>query len=143
MFASRLAPWLARRGVHYGWLMVALTFLTTVCSSAAISLSGILVLPLVQEFGWGRADIGAVMGLMLLLFAGTAPFGGAIMLRYGLDGELLDLSRREVNGRQIKNAVKSCRGLALSRNEPMRFEHVESVLAILEKFQNHLQSEKS
>ena len=84
MFASRLAPWLTRRGVHYGWLMVALTFLTTVCSSAAISLSGILVLPLVQEFGWGRADIGAVMGLMLLLFAGTAPFGGAIMLRYGL-----------------------------------------------------------
>src|SRR3954454_10557314 len=84
MFASRVAPWLTRRGVHYGWLMVALTFLTTVCSSAAISLSGILVLPLIQEFGWGRADIGAVMGLMLLLFAGTAPFAGAIMLRYGL-----------------------------------------------------------
>jgi hypothetical protein len=84
MFASRLAPWLTRRGVHYGWLMLAMTFLTTVCSSAAISLSGILVLPLIQEFGWGRADIAAVMGLMLLLFAGTAPFAGAIMLRYGL-----------------------------------------------------------
>ena len=64
--------------------MVALTFLTTVCSSAAISLAGILVLPLIQEFGWGRADIAAVMALMLLLFAGTAPFAGAIMLRYGL-----------------------------------------------------------
>ena len=84
MFSSRLAPWLTRRGVHYGWLMLAMTFLTTVCSSAAISLSGILVLPLIQEFGWGRADIAAVMGLMLLLFAGTAPFAGAIMLRYGL-----------------------------------------------------------
>ena len=77
-------PWLTRRGIHYGWLMVAMTFLTTICSSAAISLSGILVLPLIQEFGWGRADIAAVMGLMLLLFAGTAPFAGAIMLRYGL-----------------------------------------------------------
>jgi MFS family permease len=64
--------------------MVAITFLTTVCSSAAISLAGILVLPLIQEFGWGRTDIAAVMGLMLLLFAGTAPFAGAIMLRYGL-----------------------------------------------------------
>jgi MFS family permease len=84
MFASRLAPILARRGIHYGWFMVALTFLTTVCSSAAISLAGILVLPLIQEFGWGRADIAAVMALMLLLFAGTAPFAGAIMLRYGL-----------------------------------------------------------
>src|SRR5437868_3625885 len=84
MFASRLAPWLSRRCIHYGWLMVAMTFLTTICSSAAISLSGILVLPLIQEFGWGRAEIAAVMGLMLLLFAGTAPFAGALMLRYGL-----------------------------------------------------------
>src|SRR5689334_10819734 len=84
MFASRLAPWLTRRGLHYGWLMLAMTFLTTICSSAAISLSGILVLPLIQEFGWGRAEIAAVMGLMLLLFAGTAPFAGALMLRYGL-----------------------------------------------------------
>lgn len=64
MFASRLTPWLTGRGVHYGWLMLAMTFLTTVCSSAAISLSGILVLPLIQEFGWGRGDIAAVMGLM-------------------------------------------------------------------------------
>ena len=84
MFASHLAAWLTRRGIHYGWFMVAITFLTTICSSAAISLAGILVLPLIQEFGWGRADIAAVMALMLLLFAGTAPFAGAIMLRYGL-----------------------------------------------------------
>jgi MFS family permease len=84
VFASHLAAWLTRRGIHYGWFMVAITFLTTVCSSAAISLAGILVLPLIQEFGWGRTDIAAVMGLMLLLFAGTAPFAGAIMLRYGL-----------------------------------------------------------
>jgi len=96
MFASRLAPWLTRRGVHYGWLMVALTFLTTVCSSAAISLSGILVLPLVQEFGWGRADIGAVMGLMLLLFAGTAPFGGAIMFRLFTSSARLPAEVRDV-----------------------------------------------
>ncbi len=84
MFASRLAPWLTRRGIHYGWFMVGITFLTTVCSSAAISLAGILVLPLVQEFAWSRADIAGVMGLMLLLFAATAPFAGALMLRYGL-----------------------------------------------------------
>jgi MFS family permease len=84
MFASRLAPWLTRRGIHYGWVMVGITFLTTVCSSATISLAGILVLPLVHDFGWSRADIAAVMGLTLLLFAGMAPFAGALMLRYGL-----------------------------------------------------------
>jgi len=84
MFASHLAPWLTRRGINYGWLMVGITFLTSVCSSAAISLAGILVLPLIEEFHWGRADIAAIMGLMLLLFAGMAPFAGALMLRYGL-----------------------------------------------------------
>jgi MFS family permease len=84
MFAPHVAPWLTRHGIHYGWFMVGITFLTTVCSSAAISLAGILVLPLIQEFGWSRADIAAVMGLMLLLFAGMAPFAGALMLRYGL-----------------------------------------------------------
>ncbi|HET7883181.1 MAG TPA: MFS transporter [Acetobacteraceae bacterium] len=84
MLAFPLARWLTRHGVHYGWVMVAITFMTTVCSSTAISLSGILVLPLIQEFGWGRANIAGVMGVMLLLFAGTAPFAGAILLRYGL-----------------------------------------------------------
>ena len=84
MFASHIARWLTRHRIHYGWFMVAITFVTTVCSSAALSLAGILVLPLVQEFHWGRADIAAVMGLMLLLFAGMAPFAGALMLRYGL-----------------------------------------------------------
>jgi MFS family permease len=84
MLASRLASFLTHRGIHYGWFMVGITFLTTVCSSAAVSLAGILVLPLIAEFGWGRADIAAVMGLMLLLYAGMSPFAGALMLRYGL-----------------------------------------------------------
>jgi MFS family permease len=84
MLASSVAPWLTRRGIHYGWIMVAITFVTTVCSSASISLAGILVLPLVGEFAWSRSEIAAVMGLMLLLYAGMAPFAGALLLRYGL-----------------------------------------------------------
>src|SRR5215470_9057095 len=38
MLAASLAPWLSRHGIHYGWLMVALTFLATVCTSAATTL---------------------------------------------------------------------------------------------------------
>jgi MFS family permease len=64
--------------------MVALTFLTTLCASAAVSLPGVLILPVSQEFGWGRGDIAGAIGLMLVLFAGTAPFAGALILRYGL-----------------------------------------------------------
>ena len=51
MLAATLAPWFARRGIHYGWVMIALTFVTAVCSSAAISLPGVILLPLTKEFG--------------------------------------------------------------------------------------------
>lgn len=67
-------------------MMVAITFLTTVCTSAAISLPGVMLLPVIGEFNWGRADFAGAMGLMLILFAATAPFGGAMLLHYGLRG---------------------------------------------------------
>lgn len=84
MLAASLAPWFSRRGIHYGWVMVALTFVTAVCSSAAIGMPGVLILPLSQEFGWTRGEISGAMALMLVLFGTMAPFGGALMLRYGL-----------------------------------------------------------
>ena len=84
MLAATLAPWFSRRGIHYGWVMVALTFLTAVCSSAAISLPGVILLPLTKEFGWTRGDISGAIALMLALFGLMAPFAGALILRYGL-----------------------------------------------------------
>lgn len=84
MLAQAIAPWLNRRGVHYGWVMVALTFVTAVCASSAIGMPGVLIVPLGNEFGWSRGDISGAMALMLFLFGGMAPFAGALMLRYGL-----------------------------------------------------------
>lgn len=84
MLATPLSPWLLQRGIHYGWVMVALTFLNAVCSSAATTLPGVLLLPMSEEFGWSRGDIAGAMGLMLTLFALAAPFAGATILRYGL-----------------------------------------------------------
>lgn len=84
MLASAIAPWFTRRGIHYGWVMVVLTFVTAVCSSAAISLPGVLIVHLNKEFGWTLGEISGSMALMLVLFGGMAPFAGALMLRYGL-----------------------------------------------------------
>ena len=84
MFAAALAPWFARRGIHYGWVMVALTFVTAVFSAGAVGMPAVLILPLSEEFGWTRGQISGAMALMLVLFGGMAPFGGALMLRYGL-----------------------------------------------------------
>ena len=84
MLAAALAPWFNRQGIHYGWVMVALTFLTVVCTSAAISLPGVLLLPIANEFGWSRSDISGATALMFVLVGGLAPFAGALMLRYGV-----------------------------------------------------------
>ena len=84
MLAASLAPWLARRGIHYGWVMVVLTFLTALCAAAGTGLPGILIVPISLEFHWTRGDISGALALMLAMFGTMAPFGGALMIRYGL-----------------------------------------------------------
>jgi len=54
-----------------------------------------------------------------------------------------ELCAAKINGRQIKNAVRSCQGLAQSRNEPMAFRHVKEVLGVMEQFEKDLKSEQS
>jgi sugar phosphate permease len=84
MLAGALARRLSRLGIHYGWVMVALSFVTTVCSTAAIGLPGVLLVPITEEFGWNRADVSGPIALMFVLIACVAPFSGALLLRYGL-----------------------------------------------------------
>ena len=51
--ASRsLARALAANGIHYGWLMVGLTFLLGMCLAGAMSIPGILLKPMSDDFGW-------------------------------------------------------------------------------------------
>ena len=57
MLASSLAAVLARRGIHYGWVIAAVIFLTMLTTAGAMGLPGALILPLDAEFGWGSAAI--------------------------------------------------------------------------------------
>jgi sugar phosphate permease len=83
MFANALARKLASRGIHYGWVMIALTLCFVVCSSAVMSIPGILLTPLSKEFGWSIGELSGPLGLRMALFGMVAPFAGALMLRYG------------------------------------------------------------
>jgi MFS family permease len=84
MLADRLARFLARRGVHYGWVVVAVTFLVMLATAASIGMPGVLIKPLGAEFGWSISTISGPLALRLLLFGLMAPFGAALMARYGL-----------------------------------------------------------
>lgn len=84
MFAAALQKTLARFGIHYGWVMVLIAFLTTVFSSAVGSVPQILILPMTKEFGWNISDVSVATALMYFILASLAPFGAALMLRIGV-----------------------------------------------------------
>lgn len=84
MLSSSLAPFLARRGVHYGWAVVAVIFLTMLATSAAMGMPGVLLLPLKNEFGWDLGSISGALALRLMLYGIVAPFAAALLQRYGI-----------------------------------------------------------
>ncbi len=82
--SSALATTLARRNIHYGWVIVGVTMLTTVVTAAAMSTPGVLIVPLEQEFGWSDAQISSALALRIMLFGLFGPFAAAFMNRYGV-----------------------------------------------------------
>jgi hypothetical protein len=51
VISARLAAAMDRRGMHYGWVVVATTFLTMLVTAGAVGAPGVLLLPLQREFG--------------------------------------------------------------------------------------------
>ena len=84
MISTALAAHLARRGIHYGWVMAAVTFLTMLVTAGAVGAPGVLIGPLTKEFGWSTADVSAALALRLVLFGLMGPFAAACMNRYGV-----------------------------------------------------------
>src|ERR1700738_1951700 len=81
--STMLARALARRGIHYGWVMVTLAFGFAICSNATISIPGILIPAMSSDLGWSIGDLSGPLGLRVALFGLVAPFAGGLMLRYG------------------------------------------------------------
>jgi sugar phosphate permease len=84
MLGAYLAAVLGRRGIHYAWVVAAVTFLTALTSAGAVGIPGALILPLSREFGWDTAQISSALALRLLLFGVMAPFAAALIDRYGV-----------------------------------------------------------
>jgi MFS family permease len=81
--AAAVARALAARGIHYGWLMVALTFLFGVCAAGAMSIPGVLLTPISNDLGWSIGELSGPLGLRMTLFGLVAPFAGGLILLHG------------------------------------------------------------
>src|ERR1700753_375737 len=84
MISNWLASALGKRGIHYGWAMVALTFFTALVSAGAVGAPGVFIVPLQTEFGWSTAEISSALSIRFILFGLMAPFAAALLNRYGL-----------------------------------------------------------
>jgi hypothetical protein len=51
MISNWLAAALARRNIHYGWVMFGVTFLAALISAGTVGAPGVFIVPLQQEFG--------------------------------------------------------------------------------------------
>ncbi|UWU72157.1 MFS transporter [Bradyrhizobium sp. NC92] len=84
MISNWLAAALSRRNIHYGWVMVGVTFLAALISAGTVGAPGVFIVPLQKEFGWSTAEISSALSIRFILFGLMAPFAAALLNRYGL-----------------------------------------------------------
>ena len=84
MISNWLSAALARHNIHYGWVMVGVTFLTALISAGTVGAPGVFIVPLQHEFGWTTAEISSALSIRFVLFGLMAPFAAALLNRYGL-----------------------------------------------------------
>lgn len=84
MFAQAVSHLLFKRGVHYSWVIAAVTFLTMLTSSAALGLPGVLLQPLGAEYGWDTSEVSSALALRFLLYGLLGPFAAVFINRHGL-----------------------------------------------------------
>lgn len=69
--------------LHYGWIIVVVTFLALLASAGVRTAPSVIIKPLEAEFGWNRADISLAVAVSLFAFGFGAPLGGSLVDRFG------------------------------------------------------------
>src|SRR3990172_9585534 len=67
----------------YGWVAVALSFLTTLVGAGVRSAPTVFIHPLEMEFGWSRAEIAFAVSINLFLYGLAGPLSGWLLDRFG------------------------------------------------------------
>ena len=67
----------------YGWVVVAVGFVTLLVSLGIRFTYSIFFIPLINEFGWDRASTSSIFSISLLLFAAVGPLLGHLLDHVG------------------------------------------------------------
>jgi predicted MFS family arabinose efflux permease len=75
---------MAVRTLHRAWIVAAAAFVVLLASAAIRATFGILMEPLMREFGWSHGQISAAASVNLVVFGLSAPFAATLMTRFGV-----------------------------------------------------------
>ncbi|HEX2828258.1 MAG TPA: MFS transporter [Burkholderiales bacterium] len=75
--------WFGRRGIYYGWVIVAVTFLTLFIATGFRFAFGVYYSAIVDETGWGRAETAGIVSAAMIVYACTAALSGYLFDRVG------------------------------------------------------------
>ncbi|MBI4639095.1 MAG: MFS transporter [Candidatus Tectomicrobia bacterium] len=67
----------------YGWIIVAVSFLTLGLSYGTRQAFAIFLVPMLEEFGWSRASLSSAFSLHSVVALVSVPLGGALVDRFG------------------------------------------------------------
>jgi len=89
MLSSLVSRSMARRNVHYSWVIAAVTFLTMLVMAGAVGAPGVFIQPLRAEFGWQTSDISSALAVRFVLFGLMGPFAAAFLNHFGMRSVIL------------------------------------------------------
>jgi MFS family permease len=69
--------------VYYGWIVVAIGFITMMLIMGIFFSSGVLFAAIIADLGWSRASASLPFSVALMSYAGTAWLAGRLFDRYG------------------------------------------------------------
>lgn len=70
--------------MHYGWVVVAVTFVTLLVSAGVRSMPSIFMLSFEKDFGWSRGGISSVVSVGIFLYGLVGPFSASFLERFGV-----------------------------------------------------------
>jgi len=78
-----LIGWFGARGIYYGWVIVAVMFVTLFISLGFRFSFGVFYSAILDETGWLRADTAGVVSASMIVYACTAALSGYLFDRLG------------------------------------------------------------
>ena len=72
-----------KRGIYYGWFVVASVATMLAITAGARFLFGVVLKPVSEEFGWPRADLAKAVTINVILLSCLQPIIGILVDRWG------------------------------------------------------------